>query len=154
IWNLASGKIISSFESGFESSQLRGLSFINTEHIVAWGVEPTVKIWDIGGRTVTVPPGLGDASISQLAVSPDGTTLAFTAFTTDATLQTWSLKDGKARSAVTLDTTQPEGCSLVPAYSPDGRYIAWPNRDGTIQLYGSDTLKKLRSLGAPSKHGV
>ena len=174
LWNVLTGRQTASFDLGFKR-HLRGLRFVRDKQLLAWGDDCTIRVWDI--RTdklvrvlledVSKPSRFLDKrdSIYQVGVSPDGTTVAFSIVRWQKQnegkdgqrlfLSSWSLQDGQrtGEAEVVDGGGWYEGHYANPVFSPDSRMIAWPARDGTIQLYQSANLEQVRTLGDASRNG-
>jgi WD40 repeat protein len=153
VCNVDTGKQVCSFDHGLDD--LWGLTFIKSGQLIGWG-HADIKVWDSDTGKIsrvlmgTEAPPLGyrkgpDCNILGLSVSPDATTLAVTIsgwkrkddkdkqFTT---LSLWKLKDGKSHPEIEV----PHHRNISPVFSPNSKYVAWPQADGTIQLYESVSL--------------
>jgi WD40 repeat protein len=174
VLSTATGKQTGSFTPAGKDD-LRGFAFVKAERLVVLTGSSTIKLWDVAtGKLArvlldetTAPEGFAKhREILQFAVSPGGTTLAFTMRARDGepntsskvTLNAWELPGGKPRGAV--EVTEEEGDwrtrphyleYACPALSPDGEYVAWPDADGTVGVFRSAGLEKVRSLGKPAK---
>ena len=147
---------------------MRGLCFIKGEQLVAWGNERTIKVWDIEtGKLLLVildeeTKPLGVHSVMQVGVSPDGGTLVYTGGQRSSKdsekwvdkIYFWSLKERKPRGEIELTNTNHGQFNYsCPILSHDSKYFAWPERVGTLQLYRSANLEKVRSLGEAFENG-
>jgi WD40 repeat protein len=155
VWNVGTGKELNSFNSGFAREDLIGLCFIDSEQLMGWGRAPTIKSWDI--RSGKLSRVLSDdiikkhSSAQQMIVSPDGKTLAFS--TSAPALCVWDVQANIPRGVLKVAGRWSDSQYSFPVFSPDSRYLAWPETDGTIQLYLSASLAKVRSLNGASKDG-
>ena len=77
--------------------------------------------------------------VFDVAVSPDGSTLATASF--DNTIKLWDIKTGKEKATL-KGHTQPVYCV---AFSPDGNLIASSGADNTIKIWDKEG-KMLREL--------
>jgi WD40 repeat protein len=167
VWSVSTGKETGFFDLGFKEN-VRGLCFIKGGQLLSWGDDCAIKVWDIGtgklsrmllDRAPALQKSVDQDYIFQLAVSPDGTTLAFTIGQWKSkdkgvfSLSVWGLKDDKPRGEIELAWDSGGAGYTSPVFSPDGKYFAWPEKDGTIHLYESASLKKVRTLGTDSGDG-
>jgi WD40 repeat protein len=156
VWNVATGKKTCSFDPEF--SILSNLSFIDGNTLIGLNSWRTIKAWDTGtgkvSRVLMDEPrerGVKHDQIQRLVVSPDGSTLAFTSEGEDGmrNLHTSSLKGGKAMASIPIGKYwEIRG---DPVFTPDSRFIASCQKDGTIQVYKSPSLEKVRVLTKVAK---
>ncbi len=115
---------------------VRGLAFVEGGASLAVGAggrdpadqnagkfQGAVKLWDVKAGRPGAPLGEDHGPVDSLAVSADGTTLAWSA--EDGTVQVWDLAAGKARPS-------PPGkkCSGALSLSPDGSLVAFAEGGG------------------------
>jgi WD40 repeat protein len=84
--------------------------------------------------------------MSNLAITPDGKTLATVIWTGDSKseLTLWETDSGKVLSRITGKDQAPDFAGLE--YSPDGKWLAWISRDQRIVLAEPGTGKEVRRL--------
>jgi WD40 repeat protein len=158
IWDVATAKKIWSVDLECKEEP-RGLNFINGQQLLIWTNLHTIKVYSIRTRTLsrvplrvnTLPAGIGERErISQLNVSPDGRILAVTH---GKWLSTWKLNGGTLLGIIEVAKSESDIWWTRPEFTPDSQFFAWPEEDGTIQLYRTATLEKVRCLGKTSRDG-
>jgi RNA polymerase sigma factor (sigma-70 family) len=106
------------------------------------GQDNPIQLWDVAtGKELHRLTGHKD-TVTSLAFSPDGKTLASGAQRYDATLRLWDVATGIERFAL-----KGHGGELRSvAFSPDGKTVATGSMDKTIRLWEPATGKELRRL--------
>ncbi len=105
---------------------------------------PEVYVAAAGGTrarpfdTAAPTPGRAWADIRDLAWSPDGRRLAFTAFAADGTTSL-VLDDGATRTVLAVSAERPR----EPVWSPDGSRIAFVDAGGVLRSAGTDGSRPL-----------
>jgi WD40 repeat protein len=89
-----------------------------------------IQLWDVSSGEEVLTLRLGTGVIRWLAFAPDGMTLA--ASDEASGFQLWSLAAG--RPLGTLSEGSPQGV-LAPAFSSDGRLLAFGTTDGEVILW-------------------
>jgi Tol biopolymer transport system component len=93
----------------------------------------TMNIWKIGaggGRPEQITAGRGDDA--QLDVSKDGKIIVFSTFQENVNLVQMDLQAKRGVPTLRLLTSDPARNQLAPAYSPDGKRLAYfSNHEGT-----------------------
>ncbi len=123
------------------------------------GRDGVTKIWSIttaldagasSGEEIVTLPATGDAFVSGVAFSPDGTRLA--TMNEAGLIQVWQLPAGDdqaAEVALTIATGH-TGEVIVPkielAFSPDGTRLASGGPDGTAKVWDANTGQELLTL--------
>jgi WD40 repeat protein len=93
--------------------------------MAAWSWDNIIELWDLAnGRVAGRLAGHGDGILAA-AVAPDGGRVASSSW--DRTLRVWDL--AQAGTAATV-ATDPVVTSVV--FNPDGRRLAWGDRDGRV----------------------
>ena len=122
--------------------------FLRTQNLVAQLLDPGLKElrgfeWFYLWRVVQNEPTLTghSASVSAVAFSPDGKTLATGSF--DNTVKLWDTS-----SCIATLEGHLASVSAV-AFSPDGRTLATSSLDSTVKLWDIGSGKELETLGQP-----
>jgi WD40 repeat protein len=90
---------------------------------------PAVSVWDTAGRRLLTLPAR-EHSPAWMALSPDNARLAEVDYY--ESLRVWEVATGR----LLFERGNAYGGAL--AFSPDGRVLAYPDRDGLIQLLAPD----------------
>ena len=123
-----------------------------------------VYLWDIEGSLSRAMPAVGDRSgFSQIAFSPDGTTLASSGYIVSesgdrrSAVRLWDIETGSLLRTLTKDDISFRDV----AFSPDGTTLAvsgsttdseWGDRRGAILLWDIETGSLLRTMAAIGNH--
>jgi WD40 repeat protein len=111
---------------------------------VATGWSPTMggfRVWEVStGRVVKTVEGGHADHVWQVALSPDGTTLATAS--RDGTLKLWDAATGKERRSLKEHTAS---VSSV-AFHPRGKVLASGSHDHTVRLWSATTGESIRTL--------
>jgi WD40 repeat protein len=139
VWQGSSGQLVQSF--GPFTSEVESMAPVPGTRLVAVGLnDGRVQLLDLAVRTtreLNPPlPGYGYAFVS---VSPDGSRLTCGFF--DGAVRVWSLPEG----SVIADWQAHDGLAL-PAYSPDGRFLATGGGNGTVVLYDARSNARLHTF--------
>jgi RNA polymerase sigma factor (sigma-70 family) len=156
LWDVDTGKLLRQI-GGDSTGAVTGLAFAPDGKVLAVQAEGRcVRLYDTAtgkaGRHLDDPgPAWRVAWGDGVTFSPDGRFLAAGGTTADGTgaLQLWDPATGRKVRQV---MGKARG-SAAFAFSPDGRTLAWPAKDGTLRLEASATGKELRRLGGPSETG-
>jgi RNA polymerase sigma factor (sigma-70 family) len=130
VWDLTSGKALQNF-GGKQKSFVTGVAFSpdGKSLVTLHQDEQALRIWDVGsGKELHLLQGHAHA-IANLAISPDGKTLASGGY--DGTLCLWEMASGKKRWHGKIGSSLDE-----MAFAPDGRTLAWGSQhEKTIHLW-------------------
>ena len=108
-----------------------------------------VRLFDVDtGDPVGELPQTFDATVREMAFSPDGTQLA--AVGRDGTAHIFNVKNATEEILLRAD----EYSALAVDFSQDGKHIAVALGDGTIHLFDAVTGKELQSLQGPTEAAV
>jgi WD40 repeat protein len=119
IWDVASGE--KQAELRGHESHVRSLEFSRDGKVLVSGGDSTVRVWDLSTRRETVEPIEAGTSVAKVAISPDGTTVASSAYWPQAVL----LRDLRGnKEPIELNTGGSQGQNSI-AYSPDGKTLAY-----------------------------
>ncbi len=99
----------------------------------------TIEVWDVPTHSKLHTLKGHDRSITQLVVSPDGTTLA--SFSIDSTVRLWDLKDGSSQ----VLRGHKRG-TFGGSFSPDGKTLASLNHDRSLKLWNTATGREVASF--------
>jgi WD40 repeat protein len=123
-------------EIAAHDNTVRSIAFsASGKQLATGGNDRTVKLWNL--ETGAVDRTIADCSgnICSVALSPDGARLAAACDNNNHTVKLWSVSDA----------TQPPkdfdfGQAFVPqvTFSPDSRYLAAPNFQGTVRIISVD----------------
>lgn len=116
--------------------------------LVTPGPDGQVRIWDASsGETVGSLSAPGE--VFDVAVSPDGGQIAATAL--DFGLEAPSVTVWDATSGAVVRVLEPVSSAafIVPAYSPDGRFLVSGTSEGTATVWDAATGAAVRTL----RHG-
>jgi WD40 repeat protein len=118
-------------EMGGNSRAVRSLAFTpDNQFLVSGGVDKTIKVWDVKGRSLVQTLRLSQAQeIGTVALSSDGQTMASGSI--DGTVRLWNWKTGKLLHTLTGHSN----IVTSVAFSPDGQTLASGSGDKTIRLW-------------------
>ncbi len=112
--------------------QAIGLHFTDDGATLVGAVGGTIRRWDVATGRSLVPEG-GDSSVDQVAATPDGRRLVTRGGDGDAHI--WDARTGE--HLLRLTVSYQRGLAL----SPDGRFLAWAERDDSIQFRDPDDAR-------------
>jgi WD40 repeat protein/serine/threonine protein kinase len=104
--------------------------------------DDTIKLWDPATGRLRGGWRTGEGTISSLAFSPDGQTLASAAFRPTANVKLWDVATGRLRATLEGHTDRVRGV----AFSADGRSLASAGSDHTIRLWDTATGKGIATF--------
>ncbi|HXE69573.1 MAG TPA: c-type cytochrome [Hyphomicrobiaceae bacterium] len=140
-WSLGTGTAETVLR--FHEGALNAVAFLGDGRIATSGEDGRIAIWQKGQVTpVDVLIGHG-APVVQLAVSPDGGTLASASW--DGTARLWSLAGGAPR---VLEGHRQNVNGV--AFTRDGRALVSVGYDGTLRIWPLATAGSPRILTLPS----
>ncbi len=121
------------------SDPIKALAFSPDGKWLASGsYDPSIKIWDTSSGKEIQSIYWDYSQVTDLAFSPDGKRIATVA---DSRTVVWDIASGKA----VLTVKRPQRIYSV-AISPDGKWLAAGDHDGTVQLWDALTGRKSRTL--------
>ena len=100
-------------------------------------LDEEVEIWEVETGKLRGSLKVGDDKVNDIAVSPDGTTIAV-AFGNGMARQ-WNLETGKV--VATEEIKSRRLAMFVVAYSPDGRFLATGDANNEVRLWEAATGK-------------
>jgi WD40 repeat protein len=139
LWDVATGKrlrIYVSLQENGSPTQFGAVCFTRDgKSLVTGGVDGHVRFWDRGSMEEQRAIEVGE-SVTDLALSPDGTTLACS--TTQGSVNLYRVDTGKA---VASFKSENENVSAV-AFSPDGKTVVTGSASGDLRLWDVATGKE------------
>lgn len=150
VWNMAAQKSIYQLDAG---GQVYGLAFsLDSKTLISLGIESSprqsiIRFWDVStGKQTTELKATANASVSSIAISPDGKTLA--AGTRAGNIELWDAVKGKK-----LNVLNGTG-HIVPdlVFSPDGKILAVGGEN--LILWDAAKRSKLPSLKGDTSRAV
>jgi WD40 repeat protein len=116
------------------------IAFSPDGKMIALAVGNAVQLWNVDNWTVnsTLPAG----SVTVVAFSPDGITLAAGGGTAGTEIKLWDYRSGKELNPLTGHTNWINGL----AFSPDGRILASGSTDKLIWLWNMTNGHQIRVL--------
>jgi RNA polymerase sigma factor (sigma-70 family) len=167
VWDVATGKEVRRFAVEDRNPLIALALTPDGEGLLISAGQGRVVLWDVATgkqrRRFEIKGKKGDGpspGVGGLVFSADGKSLAAPFFEGLAVGDThrfgvrlWDVATGKEVLRVGRPLPGDEFPPNVPhpAFSPDGKVIAWVAADGTIRLHGTGDGKEKRSLGAAGK---
>jgi RNA polymerase sigma factor (sigma-70 family) len=141
LWDVASGKEVHRISAPASSF---GVAYIEGGTLISWGAANTVHFWDPKtGKQMRRFEG-HEASVYDLAFSPDGKWLA-TSVGSESLVGIWDTASGKEVARLREQGEERPNVTAV-AFSPDGKLLAAGSADGSVRLWQPDTRKLVRRL--------
>jgi hypothetical protein len=117
----------------------------NGKYVAAGAYDGTIRVWDVptgelrhtlkGHKTTPVPgKTYGYGPVSSVAFSTDGNNLASSTW---GEVVLWDMASGRMRLSID---------GHAPAFSPDGKKLAFVGSDGAIRVTSSDTGKEIAAI--------
>lgn len=142
IWDVNKRQIIARLEG--DINWIGAIAFsLDSQIFASAGSEGKIKLWSVSNWEVITE--IKDvSSVSDLAFSPDGKTLASAGYA----VSIWSIENGKKNNSFSEHT----GWVMEAAFSPDGATIASGGlEDGTLYLQNTQKItKRKKSQGKPN----
>lgn len=120
------------------------------------GDKPTIRVWDLVGKSCAYLYFEGDRDFLDVALSPNGEILATLEQTTDITwtINTWDWRMNQEVDELTPDTTTPIkdiiGIPYSIAYGSDERFYVWTH--GAVHVYDANNFTKVGTITAQRKN--
>jgi len=140
LWETATGKELHTLKG--HDWRISSVAFSRDSKMVASGsADTTVRLWDAatGKQIRSFKDVQGSAgSVSSVAFSPDGETLASAGLSSPDNIRLWQVATGKVVRAIKWD-----GVTAI-TFSPDGKTLAAGTNHWTIGLWDAATGKEVR----------
>ncbi|MDX1415369.1 MAG: hypothetical protein R3293_14330, partial [Candidatus Promineifilaceae bacterium] len=134
LWDVQAGSSLHAFRG--HSGSIRQLAFSpNARTLAVSGDENRVRLWDIQSGELRRTLSVKERFVRTLAFSPDGHLLAAGAGTGYGTLVVWDAHTGSSRFTVPDIRT---GLTFHFCFSPDGRILAYSDREHTLRILNVD----------------
>jgi WD40 repeat protein/serine/threonine protein kinase len=135
LWNARDGKPVLCIK-GPKETQPHALVFTRDgRQIVSSWDDPVIRIWNSATGTLVGELKAQTVDVAQLALSPDGKTLASAGRDgspgNDGTARLWNLETRQCRRVFRAQ----DGRCLAVAFSPDGKLLATGSLDRTIRVW-------------------
>jgi WD40 repeat protein len=127
LWDVPTGK-----ERIILPGEAERIAFSPDGKILASGTSTTVQLWDLAAGVVRHSMKRHGESVSALAFSPDGRTLAWGAL--NSSVQLWDIPSGNERATLRLQD-HPWGFIEHLAFSPDGATLAAVDAGGAVRVW-------------------
>jgi WD40 repeat protein/serine/threonine protein kinase len=143
LWDLVTRQVHTTLA---HSGSVRCFAFTPDGKTLVTGSEQrTVKTWDVATGRERASLKVFPAPVVDLAISPDGRTLAATSGWDHGLNMLWDLSTQPPRETLHLDA------ALAVAFSPDGKTLVTGDAYGRVRLWdvttGRELAKRLTSLG-------
>ena len=134
LWDAKTGSLKNTIiEKGIAG--VSSVAFSPKDSTIAVGGYDIIRLWDLQTKTHIRSFKGHSRSISSIAFSPDGNTLATVSDRSDDTIMLWDLQAAKHRTTI-KDHTSDVTCLT---FSPDGKTIASGSRNGDGYLWDAQT---------------
>jgi RNA polymerase sigma factor (sigma-70 family) len=144
IMEVATGKTLSTIGLTGKREQVKALLFTHdSKRVLCAHEDGYVRFWDAATGAKVRQFRAHDSAVSRIALSPDGKTLATTAWSFvggDSSVRLWETATGKPL----VRHPGPQAAVRFLAFSPDSRRVAGASFDGAIHLWEAATGKLLR----------
>jgi WD40 repeat protein len=152
LWNLETQGPVTLFGEGSTA-----LAFLPDGNRAVFGNERgTLTLWDFRGGTTGFVGGAAvgtlqahAGSVTALAVSPDGTTVATASV--DGAVKLWEIGAHGVVERPTHTLTGPRGEVDALAFSPDGKRLLSGNDDSTLALWDRESGRLLSPIAGPRR---
>lgn len=132
--NAADGQLIRTFP-GHQRTIVRAHFSGNGSHVVSWGRDNAVQVWETATAKPLAKIDLGNRRLRWVAVSPVENRVAVAAGrAANCSLTIWDSLSGKMLEEIPLGGRQVTGL----AYSPDGRTLAAAEPRGAVRFWQLD----------------
>jgi WD40 repeat protein len=147
ISDASSGQLLQTLGSGVNMRRLFAIAWSpDGNYLASGGNDEKVRIWDVATGKLILAYRKHTSTVYDLAWSPDGSKIASAGEAGDSTIRIWDPMSGKTLSVQrntrgAIPIFLGNGFTTVD-WSPDGKWLAAGDRDGTIRIWRvSDMLK-------------
>jgi RNA polymerase sigma factor (sigma-70 family) len=155
LWDVVTGRELGRLKiADHYASGVTGIAIANDRKALATIVQNgEITLWDTGTfkeiRRFNGPnnrPVSGNTVAQCIAFSPDGKRLVTNISSSQFCIQVWDTVSGKEVRQFKAARQKGEPEFISPAFSPDGKYLAWGDLEGGVHVSAAASGKILRTL--------